>query len=416
MRVRCELSDPSVGTCCSSRYAGRLSCRAYEHSEASPDQQTSVEALPGFTVSMVRLRTALWSRCVSMRSRLFSGRAGHGTVPPPQNMKTSDFDDFYRHTSGRWLWAEDTRLQERYKRFNVPGLKQLAASASGARSCVDIIKLAEGGFNKVFRLSMDNGAVVIARIPNPNVGPACKVIASEVATMDFVGFDFCLPILDSKLMSLEQVRNVVGIPVPKVLAWDGGTSNSAESEYILMEVATGTQLDEVWTDMDLSDKFKVVDALVAVQQKLQSIAFSRYRRSTSRAEPKADIMNSDAGTSTSNRMLSKVAPRWTCLLTCHIRQRCMRKIASSLGLSPKRHSGRPEMHHRSMIAGLVRSQAEHCWKIVPLINVSRARRTKLSSRHLPERAVEDACDGDRPRFQPQKRHPGLVTGSTVASR
>ncbi|SMQ51974.1 unnamed protein product [Zymoseptoria tritici ST99CH_1A5] len=171
-------------------------------------------------------------------------------------MKTSDFDDFYRHTSGRWLWAEDTRLQERYKRFNVPGLKQLAASASGARSCVDIIKLAEGGFNKVFRLSMDNGAVVIARIPNPNVGPACKVIASEVATMDFV-------------------RNVVGIPVPKVLAWDGGTSNSAESEYILMEVATGTQLDEVWTDMDLSDKFKVVDALVAVQQKLQSIAFSR---------------------------------------------------------------------------------------------------------------------------------------------
>jgi hypothetical protein len=101
-------------------------------------------------------------------------------------METSEFEDFYRYTSGRWLWAEEARLKERYKKFNVSGLKRLAASASGAHSCVSITKLAEGGFNKVFRLSMDNGAVVIARIPNPNVGQACRVIASEVATMDFV--------------------------------------------------------------------------------------------------------------------------------------------------------------------------------------------------------------------------------------
>jgi len=38
----------------------------------------------------------------------------------------------------------------------------------------------------VFRLVMDNGSVVIARIPNPNSGPAYKTTASEVATMDFV--------------------------------------------------------------------------------------------------------------------------------------------------------------------------------------------------------------------------------------
>jgi hypothetical protein len=80
-------------------------------------------------------------------------------------LEDSAYEDFYRYTSARWLWYEEARLLERYKRFNVPGLKQLAARASGAQSCVSITKLAEGGFNRVFRLPMDNGAVVIARIP-----------------------------------------------------------------------------------------------------------------------------------------------------------------------------------------------------------------------------------------------------------
>lgn len=46
-------------------------------------------------------------------------------------------------------------------------------------------------------------------------------------------------------MRIEQVRNVIGIPVPKVLAWDGGNSDSAESENILME----QQLEELWGEM-----------------------------------------------------------------------------------------------------------------------------------------------------------------------
>ena len=47
-------------------------------------------------------------------------------------------------------------------------------------------KLGEGSLNKVFRLVMDSGLVVIARIPNPNAGPPFNTTASEVATMDFV--------------------------------------------------------------------------------------------------------------------------------------------------------------------------------------------------------------------------------------
>jgi hypothetical protein len=65
-------------------------------------------------------------------------------------------------------------------------LKKIAAKTIGAQACVSISKLAEGGFNKVFRLAMDDGTIVIARIPNPNAGPPFKTTASEVATMDFV--------------------------------------------------------------------------------------------------------------------------------------------------------------------------------------------------------------------------------------
>lgn len=74
---------------------------------------------------------------------------------------------------------------------------------------------------------------------------------------------------------MEKVQNVIGIPVPKVLDWDDGISNSAESEYILMEEAEGTRLDELWTDMRIDDKWKIVAEVVAMQKKLQSAIFSR---------------------------------------------------------------------------------------------------------------------------------------------
>ncbi|KAB8221543.1 hypothetical protein BDV33DRAFT_170328 [Aspergillus novoparasiticus] len=37
--------------------------------------------------------------------------------------------------------------------------------------CVSSGKLGEGSYNKSFRLIMDNGKVVVARIPNPNARP-----------------------------------------------------------------------------------------------------------------------------------------------------------------------------------------------------------------------------------------------------
>lgn len=96
------------------------------------------------------------------------------------------YADFFRYTGGRWLWDEEEQLFGRYKAFNVPELQRVAAKSVGAHTCVSMTKLGEGSYNKVFRLIMDNGVAVIARVPNPNAGPVGRTTASEVATMDLV--------------------------------------------------------------------------------------------------------------------------------------------------------------------------------------------------------------------------------------
>jgi hypothetical protein len=93
---------------------------------------------------------------------------------------------FFRYISGRWLWDEEQQLRDRYKAIDVAGLQGLAARAIGLGNCVSMAKLAEGGYNKVFRLVMDDGKSVLVRIPNPNAGPSFYTTASEVATVKFV--------------------------------------------------------------------------------------------------------------------------------------------------------------------------------------------------------------------------------------
>lgn len=116
------------------------------------------------------------ARCISYRSY---GKLAMGS-PKQQN------EDLFNYTSGRWLWNEEEQLLKRRRRFKVDELKSVAAKSVGASSCVSIIKIGEGGYNRVFRLEMDNGSVAIARIPSFSSDLACRAIASEVATMELV--------------------------------------------------------------------------------------------------------------------------------------------------------------------------------------------------------------------------------------
>ncbi|CZT48640.1 related to FMP29 Found in Mitochondrial Proteome [Rhynchosporium secalis] len=142
-------------------------------------------------------------------------------------------------------------------KVNVEELKRIGAKSIGAKFCISITKLDEGGYNKVFKLVMDNGSVAIARIPCPNAGPAFKTTASEVATMDFA-------------------RTILKIPVPKVHAWSAMSDNPVEAEYFLMEEACGTSLGDVWKDMGIHSKDKIVEEIVSIEQKMLSVSFCRY--------------------------------------------------------------------------------------------------------------------------------------------
>lgn len=99
---------------------------------------------------------------------------------------------------------ESEKLAMRYRKFNLQALLDASVKAAGNDeiSCVlsfycnipwlmsvtgvKLLKCVEGQFNKAFLLTLSNGLEIVARLPNPNAGPAFYTIASEVATRNFV--------------------------------------------------------------------------------------------------------------------------------------------------------------------------------------------------------------------------------------
>jgi hypothetical protein len=169
----------------------------------------------------------------------------------------SNSDALFSYTSGRWLWNEKGQLEARYRRFDVARLQEAACRAVGAEKCTFVQKIGEGNYNKAYRLTMENGQTVIAKIAHPNAGPAGFTTASEVATMEFV-------------------RTVLGLPVPKVLAWNANDQNAVEAEYILMEEAKGSRLHEVWEKLPLAKKRDIIFRIIDVESKMLSISFTKY--------------------------------------------------------------------------------------------------------------------------------------------
>jgi hypothetical protein len=60
-----------------------------------------------------------------------------------------------------------------------------------------------------------------------------------------------------------------------VLAWSAHTDNPVEAEYILMEVAEGTQLGDIWHEMEIERKLQITRDIVGIEKKLLSASFTR---------------------------------------------------------------------------------------------------------------------------------------------
>ncbi|KAJ0422250.1 kinase-like domain-containing protein [Aspergillus carlsbadensis] len=189
-----------------------------------------------------RLRTPVWHHTVSTR-RSFSTSPGTTT------------QDLFSYTSGRFLYNEKTRLRERYVKFDPGALlseveKHLGPSHGRA---AHVAKLAEGGYNRVFSVAMEDGFEAVVKIPYLFTGPKHYATASEAATLTY---------LHSR-----------GIPVPEVYGYSSSKNNQVGVEYILMEKAKGVGLDTAWLTLSKRHLHTLASSFVDIENEFSNIPF-----------------------------------------------------------------------------------------------------------------------------------------------
>src|SRR5258706_6311794 len=147
------------------------------------------------------------------------------------------------------------RHAERKLVFNVDGLRRLAAQSvdRSPADIVDLVKLAEGGFNRTFLITMRDGFQMVARIPYPATVPKYYAVASEVATMDLLRSS--------------------GLPIPKVYGYSPEPDNAVGTEYIFMEFVQGTKLSNIWLKLGDRQVISVLRQLTQLESKMMSIPF-----------------------------------------------------------------------------------------------------------------------------------------------
>ncbi|KAI9370282.1 kinase-like domain-containing protein [Aspergillus egyptiacus] len=163
--------------------------------------------------------------------------------------------ELYTYTSGRFIFNESRRLHERHVEFDPGALlretENLVGNCHG--HATRIAKLAEGGFNRVFLITMDDGLEVIAKLPYRLAGPRHYATASEAATLQF---------LHSK-----------GIPVPKLDGYSSSEDNPVGVEYIVMEKARGVGLQSRWHTLSKRELHKLASTFVETEKQFFNIPF-----------------------------------------------------------------------------------------------------------------------------------------------
>ncbi|KAK0186999.1 protein kinase subdomain-containing protein PKL/CAK/Fmp29 [Armillaria mellea] len=157
------------------------------------------------------------------RSSLHSLNSSFSTsTPPPRPI--FNLNDTLRH-------------EERRRVFNVNGLSRLAAESVG-RSPDDIVgfeKLAEGGFNHIFLITMRDDFQLVA--------PKSDFLHSS------------------------------GLPIPNIYGYSPTLDNVAETEYIFMEFVNSMKLSDIWFDLEERQIVSVVRQLVQLEAKMMSACF-----------------------------------------------------------------------------------------------------------------------------------------------
>ncbi|KAI7028389.1 hypothetical protein KC355_g1 [Hortaea werneckii] len=115
----------------------------------------------------------------------------------------------------------------------------------------------EGGFNKAFLFTMDNGERIVARIPTRIAGPRRLTTNSEVATMTYV-------------------KSKTTIPIPNILDWSDDHFNPVGTEYIFMEHAAGDRLHNRWDEMSSLQHLQVIQSISRMIGQMTSPEFPAF--------------------------------------------------------------------------------------------------------------------------------------------
>jgi hypothetical protein len=87
--------------------------------------------------------------------------------------------------------------------------------------------------------------------------------------------------------------------------------NPVRTEYMLMEEAKGTQLSEIWDDIELESKLKIVDEVIEIQSKFLSAPLAQYGNlyfaDQSPPEAKSAELLGDVSESTKEKVKEKFA-------------------------------------------------------------------------------------------------------------
>jgi hypothetical protein len=105
-----------------------------------------------------------------------------------QNRDSPYDPSLFKYTSGCFLFNEKLRLTARNVDFDVQTLQHAAEGSTGNKhgKVINMVKLAEGGFNHVFTLVHEDGSEMIAKILYHSTAPGYYAIASGAATLTFL--------------------------------------------------------------------------------------------------------------------------------------------------------------------------------------------------------------------------------------
>jgi len=122
-------------------------------------------------------------RDIASNDRTIDVRKSHGWAAPPSLQP-------YDYTAGRWLKDDRLQRESRHIEFNFPELCNKALEVCTHADSIQKCEKQEGGFNRVFLFTMNNGEQIVAKLPTSICGPPRLTTNSEVATMAYSSYKY----------------------------------------------------------------------------------------------------------------------------------------------------------------------------------------------------------------------------------